>query len=98
MPRPSGHQQLLEIIMTFLDEMVEKYTVFEEFNIEATYTSEYGGYIFEAGSGIPNLLLQIFPYNTKMERALYAVHQADSADGLHGEQARAPSATDPQRR
>jgi len=62
MPRLSETQQLLDIIMAFLDEMVEKYTIFREFNIKATSTSEFGGWIIESGSDLPNLLMRLEGY------------------------------------
>lgn len=55
MSRGLNQKELTKIIMSFMDELVEKYTVFEEVNIKSTSTSLYGGYKTEQEKEKPNI-------------------------------------------
>jgi len=55
MPRVSENKQLVEIILAFFDDLVEKYTIFEEVNMDSTSSSLFGGYMVESDEPKPSI-------------------------------------------
>ena len=55
MPRQAENRQLVEIILAFFDDLVEKYTIFEELNMDSTSNSLFGGYKVESDEPRPSI-------------------------------------------
>ncbi len=54
MPRQSENIQISEIIMSFLDDFIKRYTTFENLTLESYSTSARGGYNTGANPETPN--------------------------------------------